>query len=144
MHLPSGSVVEPNTPIYPGSNFTWDEATKNCTRPIQDLIIKDRLISSAIAIEGKIIATAKRLDKVRSQLGNRPIYVNSWYRPPHINARVGGAVWSRHQYGDAVDIVSYYFTPVDICKALEVQHPGGLGKYPGFIHLDWRGYKARW
>ena len=144
MRLPSGKTVNSFTPIYSDSNFTWGEATKNCTRPIQDLIINKRLISDAVAIENRIIATAKSLDNIRSQLDNRPIYVNSWYRPSHINARVGGALWSRHQFGDAVDIVSHYFTARDIYNYFNHQHTGGLGAYPSFIHLDWRGHKARW
>lgn len=143
MLLPTGSNVEPTTPIYPGSNFTWGEATKNCTRHLQDLIIDGRLIITAIEIERKIIDAAEKLDKVRSQLGNRPLYVNSWYRPAHINSRVGGSKWSRHQYGDAVDIRSGYLSPRTIFASL-AGHVGGLSRYYNFVHIDWRGKVARW
>ncbi len=78
-------------------------------------------------------------------LNNRPIKVNSWYRPALINKSVGGAKDSRHQYGDAVDIRSDYHTPQKIFTLITPIHPeGGLGLYPSFVHIDWRGYKARW
>lgn len=143
MRLPTGSLVEPNTPIYSGSNFTWAEATKNCTRHIQDLIIDGRLIMTAIEIEGRIIHAAKKLDLIRHELGDRPLYINSWYRPSHINVRVGGSKYSRHQYGDAVDIRSDYFTPRQIFAKLR-GHVGGLSRYFSFVHIDWRGKVARW
>ena len=73
------------------------------------------------------------------------MYVNSWYRPQHINQRVGGSKYSRHQYGDAVDIRSNYLAPGDIYRLLDRIHPhGGLGKYYNFVHIDWRGRQTRW
>ena len=144
MILPDGSVVNKNTPIYPGSNFTWGEATKDCTRPIEDLIVDGKLIIRAEKIQQKIVATAKSLDRVRKLLGSRPIWINSWYRPPHVNKGVGGSKWSRHQYGDAVDIRSNYYAPRQIYQLLNKIHVGGLGGYYSFVHLDWRGSVARW
>lgn len=145
MKLPSGKSVNKNTPIYPGSNFTWGEATENCTRHIQKLTINNKTIIKPLEIERKIIATAKELDIVRVQLGNRPIWVNSWYRPARVNRAVGGSVWSRHQFGDAVDIHSNYHSPQAIYRFLDKLHvDGGMSRYFDFVHIDWRGTKARW
>ena len=144
MRLPTGEIVYKHTPIYNGSNFSWGEATHNCTRPISDLIIDGRLIIESGKIQQNIVATAKKLDRVRSLLGERPIWVNSWYRPSHVNARVGGAKYSRHQYGDAVDICSDYHSPRTIYRLLRDIHMGGMGCYYSFVHLDWRGQVARW
>lgn len=145
MQLPSGRYVSVNIPIYLDSNFTWGEATKNCTRPIEDLVIDGRLIVLASDIERKIIQTAKSLDALRQLLGDRPILVNSWYRPPSVNRRVNGSKFSRHQYGDAVDIRSYYMSPQDIFTEINSIHiDGGLSAYYNFVHIDWRGYQARW
>ena len=143
MKLSSGELVYPSTPIYPNSNFTWGEATRNCTRQPYDLIIDGVLLCSAVSIEANIINTAKKLDEIRAVLGNRPLWVNSWYRPPIINRRVGGSKHSRHQHGDAVDIRSDYFLPRHIFGKLR-KHQGGLSCYKTFVHIDWRGYKARW
>ena len=145
MRLPSGNFVDPRTPIYPGSNFTWGEATKNCCRHIQDLKIDNKLIITAEEIEQKIVVTAMSLDDYRAILGDRPIIVTSWYRPVYINQRVGGSKYSRHQYGDAVDWRSDYLSPKKIAKKLEANHSsGGYKAYYNFTHTDWRGSKARW
>ncbi|MGL4307694.1 D-Ala-D-Ala carboxypeptidase family metallohydrolase [Cetobacterium sp. SF1] len=45
---------------------------------------------------------AYRMDKVRRLLGT-PIYVNSWYRSPRVNRKVGGVRTSAHVEGLAVD-----------------------------------------
>lgn len=144
MKLPSGRSVSIDTPIYLDSHFTWGEATKNCTRIPRDLYINGSLCATAIAIENRIINIAKRLDKLRTNLGNRPILVTSWYRPSSVNRSVGGAIWSRHLFGDAVDIKSLYFSPLEIYKLAEPNHDGGIGCYSTFVHIDWRGKKARW
>ena len=145
MILPNGDVVTENTPIYPESNFTWGEATKNCNRNLRALVIDGRLIISAADIQNKIIATAKELDQYRHLLGGRPLWVNSWYRPIYVNRAVGGSKWSRHQYGDAVDIRSNYRSPQDIYRYLNKLHmSGGLGRYFNFVHIDFRGELARW
>ena len=145
MKLPSGRYVSINTPIYLDSNFTWGEATRNCSRPISDLVINGRLFATALSIERTIVLTAQKLDELRAKLGNRPIWINSWYRPQNVNHRVGGSKYSRHQFGDAVDIRSNYYSPTDIYSTVDKTHyNGGLGKYPTFVHIDWRGNKARW
>ena len=144
MLLPNGESVYSDSPIYSGSNFTWGEVTKNCTRPLQDLAIDGKVILYAGAIHNNIVSTAKSLERVRKLLGARPIYVNSWYRPAHVNARVGGSKWSRHQFGYAVDIRSNYHSPQQIYRLLRDVHVGGLGRYYSFVHIDWRGQVARW
>jgi len=145
MKLPSGKVVTKGTPIYPGSNFTWGEATKNGTRQPENLVIDRKLIISAIGVEDNIIRSARFLDHYRELMGNRPIIVTSWYRPRLVNARVGGSKYSRHQFGDAVDWISHYFSPRDIARVIEPQHSkGGYKAYSGFTHTDWRGHRARW
>ena len=145
MKLPSGLVVDRSTPIYQGSNFTWGEATKQCRRHIQDLYIDGKLLITAEDIEQKIVNAAINLDKYRYVLGNRPIIVTSWYRPSHVNHRVGGSKYSRHQYGDAIDWKSNYLSPQQIASLIKADHlDGGYKDYYKFTHTDWRGHKARW
>jgi len=43
------------------------------------------------------------VQEIRTGL-NRPLIVNSSFRSPEYNAAIGGAYYSRHQYGDAIDI----------------------------------------
>ncbi len=144
MLLPNGESVYSDSPIYSGSNFTWGEVTKKCTRPLQDLVIDGQLIVDSGNIYQNIVSTAKSLERVRKILGARPIWINSWYRPSHVNKFVGGSKWSRHQFGDAVDIRSNYYSPQQIYRLLNKVHFGGMGRYYSFVHLDWRGEVARW
>merc|ERR1712060_203578 len=62
-----------------------------------------RRIPNSTTIQNEILAIARELDKVRSSWGSS-ILVNSWYRPPDVNAEVGGSPNSQHIYGKAVDI----------------------------------------
>lgn len=78
------------------------------------------------------------------------LHVNSGYRTPHYNAAVGGKKNSQHLHAKAADITCKYFTPKEIAAAIEeliaakLMKQGGIGIYPGFVHYDIRGTKARW
>ena len=91
--------------------------------------------------------------------------VHSGFRTPWHNSRVPRAAGdSRHQYGDAADVVmdangDGRITATDgmlvanAVERVEYQHPdlaGGLGLYTGrqfrtpYVHIDTRGTRARW
>ena len=66
---------------------------------------------------------AQGLELVRHVLGNRPIHVNSGYRCPGLNAKVGGASTSAHMSGLAADIVCPQFgSPLEVCWAIASHH----------------------
>ena len=122
-------------PILPGGNFTWAEATKNGSRiPVNRNTVYG------------IIRAAKVMEDVRKRLGNRPVKINSWYRDPATNRRVGGASRSRHLVGDAVDFVIPGIHPYTIYDRLNGWwgSRGGLASATVFTHIDTRGYYARW
>jgi hypothetical protein len=122
-------------PILPGGNFSWAEATKNGTRlPVNKSVVDG------------IIKIAKGMQEVRAYLGNQPITVNSWYRDPVTNRRIGGAPQSRHLSGDAVDFVVQGISPREVNRRLESfwGNRGGLASASVFTHIDARGYRARW
>lgn len=116
-------------------NFTWEEATKGGTRlpPNQE-------------IEQRIVRMANALEEVRSLFGDKPIAITSWYRPPSVNRSVGGAKYSRHLHGDAVDFTVQGVAPLEVYARLDPWwgNRGGLGKHCAFTHIDLRGNKARW
>ena len=122
-------------PIVPGGNFTWAEATKNGSRiPVSRDIVYG------------IIRIARVMEEVRSRLGDRPIRVNSWYRDPATNRAVGGARYSRHLVGDAIDFVVigvHAYTVYDRLNSWWGSQ-GGLASSSIFTHIDSRGYYARW
>ncbi len=91
--------------------------------------------------------------------------VHSGFRTPWHNARVPRAAGdSRHQYGDAADVVMDAngdgritardgMLVANAVERVEYEHPdlaGGLGLYTGrqfrtpYVHIDTRGKRARW
>lgn len=93
---------------------------------------------------------AKNLQVLRDEIGE-PLHVSgSGYRTPSHNKKVGGAPQSQHLTASAADISAKNYTPKQLAKLIETlikegrMKQGGLGVYPGFIHYDIRGEKARW
>jgi uncharacterized protein YcbK (DUF882 family) len=97
----------------------------------------------------KIFKLAENLQILRDHF-NLVITINSGYRSPIHNARIGGVPSSRHLLGEAADIVVEGKTPTEVFKAIEQlikdnkMKEGGLKAYQTFTHYDIRGTKARW
>lgn len=121
--------------IIPGGSFTWAEATRGGTR----------LPPDQPTVEA-IVRLATLAQEARDRIG-RPFIITSWYRPPEVNARGGGASLSRHILGDAIDFYCDGITGQQLYWALDPWWPGGLGRYtrfPSLCHLDARDYRVRW
>jgi hypothetical protein len=80
----------------------------------------------------------------------RPININSGFRTPAHNARVGGSATSQHLLGTAADIRVVGVSTADLCKAAEnalakFGIAGGIILYHSFVHVDVRAnrYRAR-
>lgn len=92
---------------------------------------------------------AHQLQVIRDTI-NSPLNINSAYRSPEHNRRIGGVPNSQHLLGNAADITSRDFTPTQLYSIIEglIEQgkilEGGLGLYNGFVHYDIRGHKARW
>ena len=85
------------------------------------------------------------LQAIRSHFG-KPVTINSAYRTPTYNKKVGGETYSQHQYGVAADIVVKGIAPKDVAAYAETLLPntGGIGIYSTFTHVDVRKVKSRW
>jgi DNA-binding transcriptional MerR regulator len=121
--------------IIPDGNFTWAEATHGGTRMPPNQATVDAMV--------RIAQLAQR---ARDRIG-RPFIIISWYHPPTINHAVGGANYSRHSVGDAIDFICEGLTGNQLYWFLEPWWPGGLGRYikfPYLCHIDARSYRARW
>lgn len=85
------------------------------------------------------------LNRIRRAWG-RPIIVNSGYRSPEWNRKVGGVENSWHTKGLAADIRPEKQEDLaelqDLC--LDLNLDGGVGLYDSFVHVDARGRFARW
>ena len=85
------------------------------------------------------------LQEARDHFGV-PITINSAYRTPDYNKKVGGAVNSQHMRGTAADITIKGVSPDRVYAYFCEKYPNlyGIGKYPTFTHIDVRDTKARW
>lgn len=92
---------------------------------------------------------ANSLQALRDHL-KEPIHVNSGYRTTTYNQSIGGAPNSQHLQAKAADITVKSKRPRQLAAIIESliakgeMKQGGLGIYPGFVHYDVRGTKARW
>lgn len=93
---------------------------------------------------------AINLQSLRDHLGESVKITGSGYRTPEHNKAVGGAKDSQHLYASGADINVKSKTPKQLAKVIEKlikegkMEEGGIGIYPGFVHYDRRGTKARW
>lgn len=85
------------------------------------------------------------LQKIRD-MQNRPLKINSAYRCPFHNTRVGGAPRSRHKIGDAADISIVNWTREEMLSLIEDADEAGFagfGFYGTFLHVDF-GKRRKW
>lgn len=95
----------------------------------------------------KVLAT--NLQVLRDHIG-KPIIINSGYRSPSHNSKIGGVPSSKHVLGEAGDLVVKGMSPKKLAKTIikligeGKMTQGGVGLYNTFVHYDIRGVKARW
>lgn len=95
--------------------------------------------------DGVLIATEllETLEKIRNQF-NAPVVINSGYRTPSWNSKVGGASNSYHCKGMAADIVVKGHSSGEVAKyASSIMEQGGVIRYTNFTHVDVREERYR-
>jgi uncharacterized protein YcbK (DUF882 family) len=91
---------------------------------------------------------AKNLQVLRDEIGES-LTINSGYRSPAWNKKVGGAKNSMHLKAMASDLVCKSLTPKQLKAVIEKlikegkMKNGGIGLYPSFVHYD-IGATRRW
>src|SRR5690606_22379330 len=84
---------------------------------------------------------ARNLQVLRDEL-KAPITINSGYRSPAHNKKVGGATASTHLTGEGADIVVKGFSPAEVYNTIErlqdegKMEQGGLHAYATFTQYD--------
>ena len=98
--------------------------------------------SDAVLVAPRLVMV---LQTIRDHFGTA-VTINSGYRTPQYNAKVGGVAHSQHCYGTAADIVVRGKTPVAVAAYARQLMPdwGGVGIYDTFTHIDVREAKADW
>ncbi|MES2769907.1 MAG: D-Ala-D-Ala carboxypeptidase family metallohydrolase [Bdellovibrionota bacterium] len=138
---------------YTDSSFMATANKDQYRRPVQAVDLKRTsqnlkiapsfVLSEFMSIEkGNIgifsTAVVKIIQKLRDKTG-AALKINSAFRSPKWNEGIdGSATWSRHQYGDGVDIASSKVgldTLISYCKQLGATF---TLKYTSHVHCDWR------
>lgn len=88
------------------------------------------------------------LQKIRDHFG-KPVIINSGYRCPVHNKRIGGVAHSNHMKGMASDITMRGVSHAEIAKYAETLGMKGIGLYETdvdghFVHVDTRTKKSFW
>jgi len=95
--------------------------------------------TNEILIDGELV---RKLQMCRDKFG--VTIINSAYRTPEWNKRVGGVSDSQHVKGKASDTVCKGTSPLEVAMYAEAIGMGGVGLYNDFTHIDTRDIKARW
>ena len=83
------------------------------------------------------------LETIRNHF-EAPVKINSGYRTPAWNSKVGGAPNSYHCKGMAADIVVKGHTSKEVAEyASSIMEEGGVIRYTNFVHIDVREKKYR-
>ena len=91
---------------------------------------------------------AKNLQVLRDEIGES-LTINSGYRSPSWNKKIGGVKSSMHLKAMASDLVCKSLTPKQLKAVIEKlikegkMKNGGIGLYPSFVHYD-IGATRRW
>lgn len=114
-----------NYNMYPMDNWRWPSFTP------QEMACRG---DGMLAIDEDAM---DRLQALRNRLG-RPLIVNSAYRSPTYNARIGGAPASMHMQAKAFDISMTNHDPAIFEAAARAVGFTGFGFYQrnNFIHID--------
>ena len=98
--------------------------------------------SDAVLVAPRLVMV---LQSIRSHFGTA-VTINSGYRTPQYNAKVGGVAHSQHCYGTAADITVRGQKPAAVAAYARKIMPdwGGVGIYNTFTHIDVREAKADW
>lgn len=78
-----------------------------------------------------------KLQAIRDHFG-APVTINSGYRTPEYNKKVGGASKSYHMTGQAFDIVVKGHTPAEVARYAQSLDINGIIQYNNFVHVDSR------
>ena len=98
--------------------------------------------SDAVLVAPRLVMV---LQTIRDHFG-AAVTINSGYRTPQYNTKVGGVAQSQHCYGTAADITVKGQTPEAVAAYARTIMPdwGGVGIYKSFTHIDVRETKADW
>ena len=107
---------------------------------VEEFACKDG--SDAVLVAPRLVMV---LQSIRSHFG-AAVTINSGYRTPQYNTKVGGVANSQHCYGTAADITVRGQKPAAVAAYARELMPdwGGVGIYGSFCHIDVRETRSDW
>lgn len=96
--------------------------------------------SDAILIDAELV---EKLQAMRERIG-RALIVNSGYRTPEYNKKVGGVDNSQHCQGKAADVTANGIKPDVLFEIAKQVGFRGIGLYNWGVHVDTREKKSTW
>ncbi len=135
-------------------HFTIDELRSHDGEPYP-LSRDDEFHPGRSWLATRLLPLCKMLEVIREACGGKPMTIVSGYRSPDHNAKIGGAKFSQHMEGRAVDIKVSGMTPAEVHSVImdlyaggKISDLGGCGEYPNWNHVDVRpkvnGHLAQW
>lgn len=117
----------------PSPHLTWKELSCKDGTTYPERFVED----------GRVFQVAQMFEAIRLLCGEKPIKINSAYRTPSHNRKIGGARNSQHLEGRALDLEPPKGMSVEMFFALirsgaEAMGIGGIGLYKTFVHVDCR------
>ncbi len=121
-------------------NKTFRYNKKACNFKVSEFACKDG--TDEIKIDSKLVIM---LQQIREHF-SLPVIINSAYRTPEYNKKIGGAKYSQHIYGKAADICIQGIEPIIIAQYAESEckYLKGIGLYIWGDHVDTRATKYYW
>lgn len=120
-----------------GDCFLYINGRKSNFR-IKEFACKDG--SDEILIDAELV---EKLQILRTYY-NKPLVINSAYRTPEYNSKVGGVNESQHTKGTAADIYISGVSMSELAKMARTVDFRGVGTYKNFVHVDTRKNYSYW
>ena len=92
-----------------------------------------------IPIDVKVLLMRLQKEANNAGIVTGPLRLNSGYRNPEYNEKVGGAKASQHLSGNALDLTWSGFNPYDVGEFVQLARRigfKGVGYYNSFVHVD--------
>jgi len=88
--------------------------------------------------KANLVRLARFLEEVR-RIVSRPVMVNSAYRSPEVNAKLGSKSTSQHCIGCAADIKVAGLTPDDVVKLIiksNIEYDQLIREFDSWVHIS--------
>lgn len=114
-------------------NFTFSEFTKSDTAERHHIVNQ----ITDWEVRDNIVALVENILQPLRDAWGQPLFINSGYRCPELNAKVGGVATSQHTKGQAADVgCSDPLALARLAKKMDLDYDQMI-VYPTFVHFSY-------